>query len=826
MSQYSGTNPYGHFDDEKREYVITRPDTPLPWLNYLGQDEFFGLCTNTAGGYTFWKDAKLRRLTRYRYNNVPYDLGGRYLYVNDGGSVWNPGWKPVKAKADAYECRHGLGYSVITSVKDGLSVSQTMFVPPGENLELWKVTVKNASPKAKTVKIYSYQEFCFFEALNDMTNYQRTYSIGEVEVEGGAIYHKTEYRERRNHYTLFGCTGPVTGFDTSRDAFVGIHEGLHEAKVPFAGKASNSKAFGWNPIGSHEVTLELKPGQETTYAYLLAYVDHDLAGFQGAKFTAPFVMNKALGNDVMAKYATVAAVDAAFDRLTAYWNTNLSNFQVKSPDPHATRMANVWNQYQCMATFNMSRSASMYETGIGRGMGFRDSNQDLLGFVHMIHGRARDRILDIAATQLSDGTCYHQYQPLTKKGNADIGGDFYDDHLWLILSTVSYVKESGDKGILDAPCGYADKKYASDKEKETLLHHLETSIAYTMRKRGPHGLPLIGHADWNDCLNLNCHSTEPNESFQTAGDVKDSKAESVMIAGLFLYAARELSSLYAFLGRHADSSRIDAQRQIMLEIMEKVAWDGEWYTRAYDAEGKVIGSKTNEEGKIFIESQGWAVLGGAGATNGRARQALESVHKHLYTKNGIVLQQPAYSAYNKAYGEVTSYPPGVKENAGIFSHNNTWIHLGWCQLGEGDRALEYYHSICPSKKEEQIETYRSEPYVYAQMTAGKDAPCFGEAKNSWLTGTAAWTFVVVSQGIFGIQPDFGGLKVDPCIPKAWPGFEATRKFRGDTYEITVKNPKGVSKGVVSLTVDGKAVGGNVVPVAGDGKTHKVEVILG
>ena len=364
------------------------------------------------------------------------------------------------------------------------------------------------------------------------------------------------------------------------------------------------------------------------------------------------------------------------------------------------------------------------------------------------------------------------------------------------------------------------------RSKESLLHHLENSIAYTMRKRGPHGLPLIGHADWNDCLNLNCFSTEPNESFQTAGDVKDSKAESVMIAGLFLYAARELSSLYAYLGRHADSSRIDAQRQIMLEIMEKVAWDGEWYTRAYDAEGKVIGSKVNEEGKIFIESQGWAVLGGAGADNGRARQALESVHKHLYTKNGIVLQQPAYSAYNKNYGEVTSYPPGVKENAGIFSHNNTWIHLGWCQLGEGDRALEYYHSICPSKKEEQIDTYRSEPYVYAQMTAGKDAPCFGEAKNSWLTGTAAWTFVVVSQGIFGIQPDFGGLKVDPCIPKAWPGFEATRKFRGDTYQITVKNPKGVSKGVVSLKVDGKAVGGNVVPVAGDGKVHQVEVVLG
>ncbi len=821
---------YGHFDDAMREYVITRPDTPLPWLNYLGQDEFFGLCTNTAGGYTFWKDAKLRRLTRYRYNNVPYDLGGRYLYINDSGSVWNPGWKPVKAKNVSYECRHGLGYTVIHGEKDGIALTQTMFVPPGENLELWKVVVKNNSPLSKTVKIYSYQEFCFYEALNDMTNYQRTYSIGEVEVEGSAIFHKTEYRERRNHYAMFACTREISGFDTSRDAFVGIHEGLHEAKVPFTGKATNSMAFGWNPIGSHEVTLTLEPGEESSYAYILAYVDHDLLGMREDKFTAPFVMNKSAGNAVLAKYRVPGAVDAAFARLKAYWDENLGNFQVESPDPHATRMANVWNQYQCMATFNMSRSASMYETGIGRGMGFRDSNQDLLGFVHMIHDRARERILDIAATQLSDGTCYHQYQPLTKKGNADVGGDFYDDHLWLVLSVVSYIKESGDYSILEAPVGYADKTYANQAKTETLLHHLETSIAYTMQKRGPHGLPLIGHADWNDCLNLNCFSTEPNESFQTAGDVKGSKAESVMIAGLFLHAARELAELYAFLDRPADAERISALRSLMLETVETVAWDGEWYTRAYDAEGKVIGSKTNAEGKIFIESQGWAVLGGAGAENGRARKAMESVHKHLYTKNGIMLQQPAYSTYNKAYGEVTSYPPGVKENAGIFSHNNTWIHLGWCLLGDGDRALEYYHSICPSKKEEQIDTYRSEPYVYAQMTAGRDAPCFGEAKNSWLTGTAAWTFVVVSQGIFGIKPEYSGLWIDPCIPKSWPGFSAVRKFRGATFNIVVKNPMSVSKGVKKITVDGVSVAlqGSkaIIPLAEPGSIVRVEIELG
>ncbi len=874
---------YGHFDDKAREYVITRPDTPFPWLNYLGQNDFFGLCTNTAGGYTFWKDARFRRLTRYRYNNVPTDLGGRYLYVNDSGSVWNPGWKPIKAKLDRYECRHGMGYTRILGEKDGLEVIQTMFVPLDENLELWKVEVANPGAVHKSVKLYSYQEFAFYEALNDMTNYQRTWSIGEVEVEGGAVYHKTEYRERRNHYTLFACTRPVSGFDTDRDVFVGVHEGLHEARVPFAGAAANSIVCGWNPVGSHEISLELEPGQRESFAFILAYIDRDLggsaagtptraAGVGGAggensspktdKFTAPGVMDKTEGRAIVARYSAPGAVDAAFAALKEYWDHSLAAFVADCPDPHLSRMASIWNQYQCMATFNLSRAASMYETGIGRGMGFRDSNQDILGFVHMIPGRARARILDIAETQLSDGTCYHQYQPLTKKGNADIGGEFYDDHLWLILSTAAYIKETGDLSILDEACGYADGVYDSEdtgheggaarnaapRVRETLLHHLETSIAYTMKKRGPRGLPLIGHADWNDCLNLNCFSTEPNESFQASGDVKNSRAESVMIAGLFLYAARELAELYGFMGREDDAARIARLRDEMLKTVERVAWDGAWYTRAYDAAGRVIGSKTNDEGQIFIESQGWCVLGGAGIDNGRARRALQSVHERLYTPDGIILQQPAYSIYRPELGEISSYPPGVKENAGIFSHNNTWIHLALSLLGEGERALEYYLSICPSAKESKIDTYRSEPYVYAQMTAGRDSPRAGEAKNSWLTGTAAWSFVSASQGILGVKPGYSGLVVDPCIPKSWPGFTVTRVFRGATYHIDVKNPAGVCAGVVSATVDGRplvpesGVGNGSTAVAGGGEadgrkavrlpvfpagtTHRVEVILG
>jgi cellobiose phosphorylase len=817
-------NCYGFFDDDAREYVITRPDTPLPWLNYLGQDEFFGLCTNTAGGYTFWKDAKLRRLTRYRYNNIPYDLGGRYLYVNDAGSVWNPGWKPVKAQDVSYECRHGLGYTRITGEKDGLEVECLFFVPPGENLELWKITVRNKSGERKTPSIFSYQEFCFYEALNDMTNYQRTYSIGEVEVDGSSIYHKTEFRERRNHYTLFACTEPVAGFDTSRDRFVGVHEGLHEARAPFFGACTNSVAFGWNPIGAHQVDLDLGPGEEKTFTFILAYVEQE-----SPKFESKFVINKEQGRAILEKYSNASAVDAAFDHLAAYWNALLGRFQADCPNEHATRMLNVWNQYQCMATFNLSRSASMYETGIGRGMGFRDSAQDLLGFVHLIPSRARQRILDIAATQLSTGVCYHQYQPLTKKGNSEAGGDFYDDHLWLVLATCAYIKETGDISILNEPTGYADKQYVIREDRETLLHHLETSIGYTMRKRGPNGLPLIGRADWNDCLNLNCYSTEPNESYQNGGltDLENSKAESVMIAGLFLYASREMAELYEFLERPADGDRMREVRETMLCTVEDVAWDGEWYRRAYDRQGDPVGSHLCAEGKIFIESQGWCVLGGAGSKNGRAAKAMASMEKHLFTKNGIVLQQPAYSEYNLNLGEISSYPPGVKENAGIFCHNNTWIHLAWCELGDGDRALEYYLSICPSAKQDQIDTYRSEPYVYAQMIAGKDASCFGEAKNSWLTGTAAWTFVSVSQGLLGIKPDYRGLRIDPCIPHVWSGFTATRHFRGDTYQITVKNPKGVCKGIATVSLDGTPLDpSRPIPVVGDGSKHQVEVVLG
>jgi len=811
---------YGYFDDRNREFVITRPDTPLPWLNLLGQDEFFGLCTQTAGGYSFWRDARLRRLTRYRYNNNPMDNDGRFLYVKHGRSVWNPGWKPVRAPLDAYECRHGLGYTRITGAKGGIEVEQLLFVPPDENLEVWKVTVRNRTRRPQKLTLFSFVEFCFYEALNDMTNYQRTYSVGEVEIEGAGIYHKTEYRERRNHYTLFGCTRPIDGYDTSRDAFVGVHRGLHDPQAVLTGRCTNSRAYGWNPVGAHQINLSLKPGAAETFAFVLAYVEQG----DRPKFDAPFVMNKSRGRELLVRFADGAAIDAAFAALRARWDALLGVYQAPQvPNAHLRRMVNVWNQCQVMATFNLSRSTSGYETGIGRGMGYRDSNQDLLGFVHLDPKRARQRLLDIAATQLSDGTCYHQYQPLTKKGNADIGGGFNDDPLWLILATCAYLRETGDAAILAEPCGYADRPGS----RETLHHHLETSIAYTLNNRGPHGLPLIGHADWNDCLNLNCFSKEPNESFQVTGDIAGSKAESVMIAGLFLYAARDLAALHRWLGRADDAARMDGHYAAMLATVETQAWDGEWYTRAFDAAGRPVGSKSCAEGKLFIESQAWCVLGGAGRDNGRARQALAAVDRHLYRRGlGCALQWPPYSDYHLELGEVSSYPPGYKENGGVFSHNNTWIHIAWTLFGDGDKALDYYLSICPSAKTDH-DVYRSEPYVYAQMTASQFSPTPGEGKNSWLTGTAAWSFVVASQYLLGVRPEFEGLRVDPCVPKKWKGLTVVRRFRGVTYTIVVRNPRGVSKGVRSLRVDGRRVPGNLIPAPAAGVTAvTVEATLG
>ena len=809
---------FGHFDDARREYVIETPKTPYPWINYLGSENFFSIISNTAGGYAFYKDARLRRILRYRYNNIPLDTGGRYFYIKDGDDVWSPGWKPVKKDLSFYECRHGLGYTTITGERNNLRVTTEFFVPIGDNCEVQRVTVRNTSKKAKSVSLFSFVEFCLWNALDDQTNFQRNLSVGEVEIDGSVIYHKTEYRERRNHFAFYSVNAPIDGFDTDRDSFTGLYNGLDAPEAVVEGRSRNSVAAGWYPIASHRLAATLAPGEQKSFVFVLGYVENE----ENDKWEKHGVINKTKAKEMIAKFADDAAVTRALDALRANWDGLLSKFTVKTQDPRLDRMVNIWNPYQCMVTFNMSRSASYFESGIGRGMGFRDSNQDLIGFVHQVPERARTRILDIAATQFEDGNAYHQYQPLTKKGNNDVGGGFYDDPLWLIFGTAAYIKETGDVSILDEQVPFDSNKANT----ATLLEHLTRSFQHVLNHRGPHGLPLIGRADWNDCLNLNCFSTTPDESFQTYGDPAGKVAESVFIAGMFVF----IGPAYADLMRRKG---LDKQADAALQEVEKMravtlaqGWDGAWFLRAYDAASNKVGSASCAEGQIFIEPQGFCVMAGIGVKEGLAQKALDSVKERLETPYGVVLNNPPYTKYYPSLGEITSYPPGYKENAGIFCHNNPWIMIAETVLGRGDRAFELYKKIAPAYVEERSDIHRMEPYIYAQMIAGKDAVRPGEAKNSWLTGTAAWNYAAITHWILGIRPELSGLSVDPCIPSAWDGFAVTRVYRAATYAIQVTNPSHVSRGIKSITVDGKQIAGNVLPVFGDGKSHAVVAVMG
>jgi cellobiose phosphorylase len=805
---------YGHFDDQRCEYVITRPDTPLPWINYLGSEAYFGLISNTAGGYSFYRDARLRRLTRYRYNNVPLDCSGRYLYVRDDGTgeFWSPSWQPTRHELADYICRHGLGYTIIGSTYQGIEAQTRYFVPLGESLEVWQLMLTNRRQQSARLSIFSSIEFCLWDAQDDATNFQRNFNIGEVEIEGGVIYHKTEYRERRSHFAFFACSEELAGFDTQREVFLGPYRGWENPAAVERGLSFDSIAHGWSPMGSHHVQVTLEPGQTRQIIFLLGYHENP----KDHRFDPPGsqTIKKQAVKPIITRYLDEENVEAAFDSLRAHWEGLLGIFQADTPDVHTNRMVNVWNAYQCVVTFNLSRSASFFESGIGRGIGFRDANQDLLGFVHMVPARARERILDLAATQLETGGAYHQYQPLTNRGNAEIGGDFNDDSLWLILSVAAYVKESGDWSILDEPVVYENRSGTE----QPLYEHLQRSLRYTLDRLGPHGLPLIGRADWNDCLNLNTFSDTPGESFQIVPTKREGKvAESVFIAGLFVLAAGELAEIAHLRDLAGEAQHyLDAAARMEATVLEH-GWDGEWFLRAYDALGRKVGSHECEEGQIFVEPQGFCVMAGMDLNDGRAEKALAAVKEHLVTPHGIILHQPAYSRYYLHLGEISSYPPGYKENAGIFCHTNPWIMIAEAMIGNGDQAHDYYLRINPSARENISEVHRCEPYVYAQMIAGRDAPTYGEAKNSWLTGTAAWNYVAITQWILGIRPTYSGLRIAPVIPSEWPGFKVARIYRGVTYRITVER---VGAGnTVSLSMDGQPIEGDIVPLPPAGQTE-------
>ncbi|NLW46872.1 MAG: glycosyl transferase [Firmicutes bacterium] len=801
---------FGFFDDLNKEYVITTPQTPLPWINYLGSQNFFGLISNTGGGYSFYKDARLRRITRYRYNNVPYDQGGRYFYLKDDSTIWSPTWKPVQTDLDQYECRNGLGYTKITGTKNRLKAEVLYFIPLDYDCEIHRVKLTNQTSSVKKVQLFSFIEFCLWNAYDDMTNFQRNFNTGEVEVEENAIYHKTEYRERRNHYAFYSVNHPIDGYDTDRTSFIGLYNGFHNPAVVLSGKANNSIADGWSPIASHYLNLTLNPGETKELVFILGYVENDLE----QKWERPGIINKSKAKMIQRNFQNSAQVEEALEKLQNHWSKLLSIYTINSDDPKLNRMVNIWNPYQCMVTFNLSRSASYFESGIGRGMGFRDTNQDILGFVSLITERARERILDLAATQFPDGSAYHQYQPLTKKGNADIGGGFNDDPLWLLYSVIAYLKETNDYSILDEKVPFNNDPSIA----ESLMEHLRRSLRFIRENLGPHGLPLIGRADWNDCLNLNCHSHTPDESFQTCSTTDGEIAESVFIAAMFAHIGPEYVRLCQKLNLNDEANQIATEVNKMRENVLKHGFDGEWFLRAYDGQGKKVGSRENEEGQIFIEPQGFCVMAGIGLEEGLAKKALDSVKQRLDTKHGIRLINPAYTKYHSELGEISTYPPGYKENAGIFCHNNPWIMIAETKLGRAEEAFKYYTKIAPAYREEISEIHRLEPYIYAQMIAGSDAARHGEAKNSWLTGTAAWNYVAITQYILGIRPDFDGLLIDPCLPQEIKEIRIVREYRGSRYNISINNKR---SGKYLLKINGAEVEGKLAPVQETSSTVEV-----
>ena len=823
---------FGHFDDVNREYVIETPRTPYPWINYLGNTKFFSLISNTAGGYSFHTDARLRRLTRYRYNDVPLDNNGRYFYIKDGDSVWNPGWKPMRVELDSYECRHGFGYSKISSSKNNVKADVLYMVPNGEDAEVQMLTLTNTGSAKKQISLVSFVEWCLYNALDDTTNFQRNFSTGEVEIDGSAIYHKTEYRERRNHFAFYSVNTKIDGFDTDRETFLGLHNNYDAPDTVMAGKSENTVADGWSPVASHRINIDLAPGESRTFIFVLGYIEMDeKKKWAGENGCAPAsagllqtnpamrVINKEKAVALQKRFETPEQVTAAFNELKKLWDGLLSNFTLKTGDEKLDRMA-VWNQYQCIVTYNFARSASYFESGIGRGIGFRDTSQDMLGVVHQIPSRARERLFDVASTQFEDGSAYHQFQPLTKRGNADIGSNFNDDPLWLILGVGGYLRETGDVDFLKVDVPFDN----SDTNKASMFEHLKRSFRYTVDHLGPHGLPLIGRADWNDCLNLNCFSTDPNDSFQTSTNKDGKNAESVMIAQMFVYAAPEYAAMCRMLGDEAEAKFAEEEAAKMAAKICEQGWDGEWYVRAYDDFGNKIGSKECEDGKIYIETQGFGSMAQIGADKGYPVKALDSVKKHLDTKYGIVILDPPYKDYHVELGEVSSYPPGYKENAGIFCHNNPWVIIGEVKSGRPQNAWEYYKKIAPAFLEDISEIHRLEPYVYAQMVAGKAARRHGEAKNSWLTGTAAWNFVALSQWICGIRSEHQGLRVEPRLPAHVKNATITRTYRGCKYVIDIENRDPAGKIAVSVVSGGVSVDGTLVS---PGKSEvQLKVVVG
>ena len=784
---------YGYFDNENKEYVITRPDTPLPWINYLSNGKYCAMVSNTGGGYSFYVDPRDQRILRYRYNNLPMDRPGRYLYIRDNqtSEFWSPTWQPVAKKLDNYECRHGLGYTKISSSYKGLDAEILYFVPLEDDLEIWSLTLQNNSSEKKELGIFSYAEFCLWNAISDQRDLQYIQNVAVAkydQIENAIFYHLFDLS---SYIAFFSSNSKVTGYDCDRESFIGHYRSEANPLSVENGKCSNSQALGGNPIAATCNELIINPHETKKII-----------------FTLGVVKEKSHAKRMISKYEKFENVEIEFLELKEKWNKFLEKYFVDTPDKDFNCNINIWNPYQCKTTFDWARYVSFYETGISRGIGFRDSNQDTLSVCHTLPNLVRKRLLELAKNQFENGKVYHIYFPLTGEGDYPNYVNprmkfFSDDHLWMIFAVSNYLKETGDMSILEQDVDYIEGS------KETLYDHLKRAIEFTNNHMGPHGFPLIGTADWNDTLQLH----GPNNN-----------GESVMVAMQFHKALSDMSEIANELNNNTDAAKYDNLAKKVSDHINKHAWDGQWYIRAFTDDGEVIGSKSNKEGKIFLNTQSWAVFSKVAPID-RGFQCMNSVREHLVTDYGIKLLNPPYTRYYPELKGISTFPPGLKENGSIFCHSNPWAEIAECILGRGDIAFEYFTKIAPTTKNKIAEIHQTEPYIYSQMITGNDHPKFGSAKNSWLTGTASWTLKAATDWILGIRPHFNGLMTDPCIPKKWNEFKIMRYFRNGIYNIHVQNPNNISKGETRIRVDSVKQENNIIPIFNDGKKHNVDVTI-
>lgn len=795
---------YGHFDNEKKEYVIDNVALPASWTNYLGVKDTCVVINHTAGGYMFYKSPEYHRVTRFRGNAVPMDRPGHYVYIrdNDNGDYFSISWQPVGKPLDKaqYKCRHGLSYSIYECLYDKIKASQRMTVPMDDDVELWDVVIKNTDDKPRNLSIFSYCEFSFHHIMIDNQNFQMSLYCAGSSYEDGVIEHDLFYEEFG--YQYFTSNFEPDGFDCLRDKFIGLY---HTEDNPIAvvnGKCSGSFEKGNNHCGSLQKNIILEPGEEIRLVFMLG---------EG---------NREKGKEIREKYSNFENVDNSYKQLEEYWADKMSRLQINTPNEGMNTMINIWNLYQSEVNIMFSRFASFIELGGRTGLGYRDTAQDSMTIPHSNPEKCKERILQLLNGLVSEGYGLHLFSPewfekkeekkkpfksptvipgINKKDIIHgIEDACSDDALWLIPSIVEYIKETGDLAFADRKVDYADKG------RDRVYDHMKSILDFSDREVGKTGVCKGLRADWNDCLNLG-------------------GGESAMVSFLHYWAINSFLELAGYLGRDDDVEKYTAMACKVKKVCETQLWDGDWYIRGITKNLKKIGTKNDVEGKVHLESNAWAVLSGASDYE-RGIKAMDSVHKYLATKYGIMLNAPSYTVPDDDIGFVTRVYPGVKENGSIFSHPNPWAWAAECVLGRGDRAMEYYNSLCPYNQNDMIEIRESEPYSYCQFIMGKDHTAFGRARHPFMTGSGGWSYFSATRYMLGIRPDFDKLEINPCIPADWKQFSAVRKWRGATYNITVLNPDAVMKGVKEIKVNGEIV--PEIKVLPEGTVNEIEVVLG